>query len=93
MREIIINKIQQKLNPISFDVIDESHLHYGHSGHRYGEQTHFNIFIISKMFENCSRIERERLIHKVLADELKSKIHAIKLKLITPNEWNKNVQI
>lgn len=79
---IMQNKILQKLRvlePTLLEVKDVSHHHAGHSGWRGGE-SHFNITISSKEFEGLSRLESHKLIHKILAEELKE-IHALQISI------------
>lgn len=82
----ITAKLQQAFAPESLDVVDESHLHEGHAGHRPGGETHFRVYIVSQAFDGKSRIERHRMINQVLADELAGSVHALALKVQTPAE-------
>ncbi|MEQ9449270.1 MAG: BolA family protein [Rhodospirillaceae bacterium] len=40
----------------------------------------------SDVFAGKSRLERQRLVYGVLADELKERVHALSLKLTAPGE-------
>lgn len=71
------------------DVVDESDLHRGHAGWREGGGTHFRVGVVSGQFEGLSRIERHRLVHQALADELAESVHALSLDLRTPEEVNR----
>jgi BolA protein len=82
----ITNKLRETFSPESLDVIDESHLHEGHSGHRPGGETHFRIYIVSPAFEGKSRIERHRMINAALAAELAGPVHALAIKAQAPAE-------
>jgi BolA family transcriptional regulator, general stress-responsive regulator len=82
----ITNKLREAFTPESLDVIDESHLHEGHSGHRPGGETHFRVYIVSNAFEGKSRIERHRMIHAALAAELAGSVHALAIKAQAPGE-------
>jgi BolA protein len=82
----ITNKLREAFAPESLDVIDESHLHEGHSGHRPGGETHFRIYIVSPAFEGKSRIERHRMINAALAAELAGSVHALAIKAQAPGE-------
>ena len=86
VKHTITNKLREAFTPESLDVIDESHLHEGHSGHRPGGETHFRIYIISRAFEGKSRIERHRMINSALAAELAGSVHALALKAQAPGE-------
>ena len=86
VKHAITNKLREAFTPESLDVIDESHLHEGHSGHRPGGETHFRLYIVSKAFEGKSRIERHRMINATLAAELAGRVHALAIKAQTPGE-------
>jgi BolA protein len=86
VKDIISKKLQETFAPERLDVIDESHLHEGHAGHRPGGETHFRVNIVSAAFEGKSRIERHRMINTALAAELAGPIHALALKAQTTAE-------
>ena len=85
-RDVITNKLREAFTPESLDVIDESHLHEGHSGHRPGGETHFRVYIVSDAFKGKSRIERHRMINTTLSAELAGSVHALAIKAQTPGE-------
>jgi BolA protein len=85
-KDNITKKLREAFPPESLDVIDESHLHEGHSGHRPGGETHFRVYIVSVAFEGKSRIERHRMINAVLAAELAGSVHALAVKAHAPGE-------
>jgi BolA protein len=85
-KDTIAKKLTDALHPESLSVIDESHLHEGHAGHRPGGETHFRIHIVSSAFEGKSRVERHRMINALLADELAGGVHALALKTQAPGE-------
>ena len=86
VKHAITNKLREAFAPESLDVIDESHLHEGHAGHRPGGETHFRIYIVSPVFEGRSRIDRHRLINAALAKELAGAVHALAIKAQAPGE-------
>ena len=86
VKHAITNKLREAFTPESLDVIDESHLHEGHSGHRPGGETHFRVYIVSDAFKGKSRIERHRMINTALSGELASGIHALAIHAATPEE-------
>ena len=61
---------------------DESHMH---SGSRV--ETHFKVLVVSALFEGLSRVDRQRRVNEILADELKSGLHALTQRALTPKEW------
>ena len=86
VKHAITNKLREAFTPESLDVIDESHLHEGHSGHRPGGETHFRVYIVSDAFKGKSRIERHRMINTTLSAELAGSVHALAIKAQTPGE-------
>jgi BolA protein len=84
--ETIRTKLEAAFAPLSLDIRDESATHAGHAGAREGGETHFRVSIVSKAFEGLSRVERHRRVHDVLDGELKDRVHALALTLLTPHE-------
>jgi BolA protein len=82
----IRRKLESALAPEKLDVIDESHRHAGHAGARPEGETHFRVEIVSAAFDGKSRVERQRLVYEILAEELKDRVHALALTTRTPGE-------
>jgi BolA family transcriptional regulator, general stress-responsive regulator len=85
-RDIISNKLNEAFKPESLEVVDESHLHEGHAGHRPGGETHFRVYIVSPAFKGKSRIERHRMINTALTAELAGSVHALAIHAHAPGE-------
>ncbi|CAH8833196.1 unnamed protein product [Trichobilharzia szidati] len=58
-----------------FQIYNESHLH----SKKQGSETHFRVVIVSPHFNTLSAVQRERLIHKSLENELQSGVHALSI--------------
>src|SRR5215470_167015 len=86
VQETISRKLAETFAPLRLKVLDESHQHEGHSGHRPGGETHFRIYIVSDAFRGKSRIARHRMINETLAHELKSGVHALAIHAAAPDE-------
>ena len=86
VRDQIAAKLAAAFAPQSLDVIDESHRHEGHAGHRPGGQTHFRVHIVSEAFRGKSRIERHRMINQTLSGELAGGVHALAIHANAPGE-------
>ena len=84
--ESMRRKLTEALAPTRLAIIDQSHRHAGHAGARPEGETHFLIEIVSPAFAGLSRIERQRLVHQVLAAELAGRVHALSLATSTPEE-------
>jgi len=78
----IREKISAALTPLSLELIDESHLHAGHVGARPEGETHFKLKIVSPQFDGLSRIERQRMVYRILAEEMAGPVHALALATI-----------
>ncbi len=86
MKATIADKLTTAFAPASLEVIDESHLHAGHAGHREGGETHFRVQIVSPSFAGKSRIDRHRMVNEALAAELSGGVHALAIKAQAPGE-------
>jgi len=84
--DTITKKLKEAFAPEGIEVVDESHLHEGHAGHRPGGQSHFRVYIVSQAFAGKSRLDRHRMINAVLADDLASGVHALALHASAPGE-------
>ena len=85
--EIIDKNLREQLDAEHVEIIDESHLHRGHKA--AGGGGHYSVKIVSQRFENLNVMERIRLVHKALNEEMTGTpklIHALQVKTFTPNE-------
>ena len=82
----IETKLREAFAPESLSVVDESHLHEGHAGHRPGGETHFRVALVSAAFTGKSRVERHRMVNAALAEELSGRVHALAIKASAPGE-------
>ena len=84
--EAIEDKITAELQPVRLKIEDESASHQGHAGARPEGESHFSVVIVSAKFEGMKPLARQRLIYRLLADEMKTDIHALALTTLTPDE-------
>jgi BolA family transcriptional regulator, general stress-responsive regulator len=84
--DLITRKLTDAFRPESIRLVDESHRHEGHAGHRPGGQSHFRLYIVSEAFRGKSRVERHRMINAVLAAELEAGVHALAIHAAAPGE-------
>jgi len=84
--DIITKKLTEAFAPQSLNVLDESHQHEGHAGHRPGGQTHFRVYIVSEAFKDKTRLERHRMINQSLSGELAGGVHALAIHAAAPGE-------
>ena len=84
--DTIRSKLSDGLQPIRLDIVDESHRHAGHAGARAEGESHFHVAVVSAAFAGKNRVARQRLVYELLADALKTDIHALSLTTLTPDE-------
>ena len=82
----IREKLMIALEPTRLDVVNESHLHAGHSSSPGTGESHFRVLIVSPLFLEKSRIDRHRLVNAALAEELKGSVHALVINAYAPGE-------
>jgi BolA protein len=78
--------IRAAFAPTEILVQDDSALHAGHAGARPGGETHYTLRIVASGFAGQSRVARSRLVHEALAAEFAGGLHALSLRLLTPDE-------
>lgn len=86
VKETIENKLTAALSPIFIEVEDQSHKHKGHAGARPEGETHFHVILTSAEFDGKSRVARQRMVYKLLSDELAGPVHALSLELKASQE-------
>ena len=83
-------KLTAAFTPVVLEITDESGHHAGHAGAARADgatgETHFHVRIVTAAFVGVTRVERQRRVHAALAEELRSPVHALSLKLQTPDE-------
>lgn len=79
-------KLTAALAPTRLDIVDDSNRHHGHSGAHPSGESHFNVEIVSAAFAGKSRVERQRMVYGILAEELKERVHALALRTLAPGE-------
>jgi BolA protein len=84
--DLITKKLSAAFAPESLQVVDESHQHEGHAGHRPGGQTHYRVYIVAEAFRGKTRIDRHRMINQTLAQELAGGVHALAIHAAAPGE-------
>jgi len=83
-KERITAVLSEALAPERLDVIDESHLHKGHAGHRPEGETHYRVKITAEAFRGKSRLDMHRTINALLAGELAAGVHALAIEAKAP---------
>jgi BolA protein len=86
----ITDKLTAAFSPMFLQVEDESARHAGHAGALRADggagETHFRVTLVSAAFTDLSRLDRQRRVHAVLAEELKGPVHALTVRALAPGE-------
>jgi len=85
----IAKAIEAAFPPATVVVQDDSHRHAGHAGARPEGETHYSVQVVSPAFAGMNRVARSRAVHEVLAPEFDGGLHALSLRLQTPEEATK----
>ena len=84
--DTIREKLTARFAPLRLEIEDESQRHAGHAGARPEGETHFSVTIVSAVFDGETRVARQRLVYQALADELATRVHALSLTTLAPEE-------
>ncbi len=79
--EEIRDRLAAAFSPQELEVIDESEKHRGHGGWREEGETHFRVRMRAAALAPRSRLERHRMVHAALGQDLVGRIHALALDL------------
>lgn len=82
----IEQRLQAALSPVHLAVINDSAKHSGHMGDDGSGESHFTVEIVAEAFTGQSRVNRQRMVNKALADVLAEKVHALAIKARAPGE-------
>jgi BolA protein len=72
------------MSPSRLELKDESSRHQGHA--HAGVESHFDLTVESAAFAGLGRLARQRLVMRVLADELAGPVHALSIHALAPGE-------
>ena len=75
---IVKTKLQDKIVIEKIKIEDKSFLHKNHAGHQKGK-FHIKLVINSEELKKLNRIESNKMIYKVLDQELKEHIHSLQI--------------
>ncbi len=54
--------------------------------------THFEAVIVSPEFEGKTMIQQHQLVYAALGDRMRSEIHALSMRTLTPQQWAETQQ-
>lgn len=83
--ESVLRERLAGLKPIRLELIDDSAQHAGHQGAK-GGGGHYRLLIVSNAFSGKPTLTRHRLVYEALGELMRSKIHALSIQSIAPEE-------
>ena len=82
--EALLRERLASLAPLAIEIIDDSALHTGHAG--AGQGGHYRLRIVADAFSGKSTVARHRLVYAALGELMRSRIHALSIKALAPEE-------
>lgn len=82
---VIEARLRHALDPVFFDLVDDSDRHRGHAGAADG-RSHFTVRMVSSAFSGLSPIARHRRIYEALGSLMATDIHALAIGAWAPGE-------
>ena len=76
----IENKLRQHIKLEKLEIVDNSKKHRGHKFFS-PEKFHLHLKINSLYLNSISRINAQKMVMKILNDDLKTKIHALEISI------------
>ena len=73
-------KINDKIEVENIEIVDNTHKHKGHKFYS-PNKFHLHLKIKSLYLNSLSRVSAQKIIMKILSDDLKSKIHALEISI------------
>lgn len=86
LAEVIAARLTDALAPTHLAVTNDSARHRGHAGDDGTGESHWSVEVESAAFAGKSRVERQRLVNRALADLLVGRIHALAIRAAAPGE-------
>ncbi|KGP62738.1 regulator of murein genes BolA [Legionella norrlandica] len=82
-KQRIEEKLISELSPVFLTVEDESINHHVPKD----AETHFRIIAVSKCFNDLTRVNRHKLVNRLMKEEFNLGLHALSMHLYTSEEW------
>ena len=87
IKKEIKKRLEEKLDLNHFEIKDFTGRHLNHKLHEGG--FHLETTIVSDDFTDKTLIERHRLVYDAMGELMKHEIHALSMKTLTRDEWEK----
>ena len=81
LSKIIENKLLKDTSIKDVKIIDNTYKHLKHNSHQRGK-FHIKLEISSDIFKKMNRIQSNKVIYKILSEELKTDIHSLQISFI-----------
>ena len=78
--EEICEKINNQIKIEDIEIVDNSHKHRGHKSFT-PNKFHLHLKIKSLYLNSISRVSAQKMIMKILSQDLKTKIHALEISI------------
>lgn len=78
--------LEAALQPRELDLHDDSAAHAGHAGALQSGGGHFSVYIVADDFAGKSLLQRHQMVYQALGDLMRTDIHALMIKALTPEE-------
>lgn len=85
VEQTIERKLRDAFDPVELVIENDSHRHAGHAGSPGTGTSHFTVTMKAAAFDGLSRVDRQRKVYAVLAEELAGPVHALALRLSGAN--------
>lgn len=82
----VIRRLQAELQPTRLELTDDSEKHRGHGGYNPAGESHFSLLIESPLFTGKSRVERQRMVYRAMAELMDERVHALAIRAVAPGE-------
>ena len=78
--EEIFEKLNSEIEIEDIKIVDNSHKHKGHKFFS-PEKLHLHLKIKSLYLNSMSRVSAQKIVMKILSEDLKTKIHALEISI------------
>ena len=85
---IMKERLSDSLSLIHFEVKDFTGRHLNHKQHDGG--FHLEAIIVSDDFTDKNLVERHRIVYEIMGTLMQKEIHALSMKTLTNEEWQKS---
>ena len=82
-QNLLESRLKEGLDPLFLEVINESPQHNVPEN----SESHFRVLIVSKKFSGLSLIQRQRMVYRLIGDQIRDKIHAFSQQTLSPKEF------